>query len=689
MSRSASCRDYVPWLLAVVLSLALAFAFVEGRRLYLESHYRDTLATQTGQRAIELTAQTMNGRAMGAVATLGLVNRRIKDDAKRETFASDAAVTEALGAVGEANQATGVFVVGADGVIRSSWAATGKPNSGLDIGFRSYFQMAMEGKPNVYAAIGTSRGMRSLYFAAPLYGELSANSPVIGATVARLPIDQINAVLESWPGPALLLSPQRISFASNREDWVASAAGQVSAARLAEIRELRQFGYAFEGGQPKTLPFDVDEETVRFDDRRYAVSREVVRWNDKYGDWTLVLLTDLDTIMPLPQRCLLGVSSAAVLLAVSLFWLVWRRRLARAEAQRLRAEAELRAHADRLASESTTKSLLARLSADLHRAESLSEFAEKFMLHVGPRANAEDGAFFMIDDESGVLRAVGRHGALGAELESMALGQGLIDRCAQAGTPIEASVAFADEALGSAQRQLLLSPVVTQRGSLRGVFVLASHSAIASEGRAFIEAALPMAAMNLEILERNLGTRRQAVALQRQQRHLKETEAWFRSIIEAAPDGMLVADQSGAIVLANPVLETMFGYGAGQLIGKDAGSLVPSLRDAMGIDRGGALAVTRAGQEGCGVRADSRQFPVDIGVSTLPALGGRGGCHCASIRDISERKRAEEALAQRMEELERFNRLTVGREEKMIELKNEINALLEQSARQKKYKIVV
>jgi hypothetical protein len=41
-----------------------------------------------------------------------------------------------------------------------------------------------------------------------------------------------------------------------------------------------------------------------------------------------------------------------------------------------------------------------------------------------------------------------------------------------------------------------------------------------------------------------------------------------------------------------------------------------------------------------------------------------------------------------MEELEQFSRLTVDREEKMIQLKEEINALLEQGGRGKKYKIV-
>ena len=671
--------------------MALAFAVVDGTRLVLEHDYRDTLATQAKQRAIDLTAQTMNGKVMGAVATLGLVNRLIKADANRESSAPDDAVTKVLRAVGEANQANGVFVVGANGVIRSSWAATGKPNSGLDIRFRSYFQMAMEGKTNVYAAIGTSRGVRSLYFAAPLYGELSASSHVIGATVARLDIDQINAVLSSWRGPAVLLSPQRISFASNRQDWVASVAGEMPLAQLVEIRELKQFGYVFENDHPKTLPFVVDEDTVSFDNHRYAVSREVVQWNDRHGDWTLVLLADLDSIMPLPQRLLIGALSGTVLLAAAMFWLVWRRRLAHADAQRLRAEVSLRSHADRLESESSTKTYLAQLSADLHRAVSLSEFAEKFMLHVSPRANAEDGVFFMVDDESGQLEPVGGYGALSSELETMAVGQGLVDRCAKSMSPIELSGALFPNPADGAEKTVLLLPLVAQHGRLLGIIVLALQSAIAPEKRALLEATLPMTAMNLEILGRNLGTQRQAIALQRQQANLRETKAWFRRIIEAAPDGILVTDENGIIILANPTLETMFGYGAGQLIGKSIEALVPSqgnegqLRDALAAT---AQSASTESHEQCGVRADGLPFPIEIGVSSLPALGGHELCFCASVRDITERKQAEKNLEQRMEELERFNRLTVSREEKMIELKNQVNALLEQIGQSKQYKIV-
>jgi PAS domain-containing protein len=57
-------------------------------------------------------------------------------------------------------------------------------------------------------------------------------------------------------------------------------------------------------------------------------------------------------------------------------------------------------------------------------------------------------------------------------------------------------------------------------------------------------------------------------------------------------------------------------------------------------------------------------------------------------RNITERKNAERDLRQKMDELERFNDLSVGRELKMIELKKEINLLLKKLGEPEKYKIV-
>ncbi|MBF0536599.1 MAG: hypothetical protein HQK90_16545, partial [Nitrospirae bacterium] len=58
-------------------------------------------------------------------------------------------------------------------------------------------------------------------------------------------------------------------------------------------------------------------------------------------------------------------------------------------------------------------------------------------------------------------------------------------------------------------------------------------------------------------------------------------------------------------------------------------------------------------------------------------------------QDITERKLAEQVSKLHIEDLERFSRLTIDREERMIELKEEVNTLREQMNKGGKYKIVV
>jgi PAS domain S-box-containing protein len=87
------------------------------------------------------------------------------------------------------------------------------------------------------------------------------------------------------------------------------------------------------------------------------------------------------------------------------------------------------------------------------------------------------------------------------------------------------------------------------------------------------------------------------------------------------------------------------------------------------------------------MRKDGSLFWCLFNVRAIDAQDISHGIVC-TLEDITERKKAEKELAERMEELERFSRLTIDREERMIELKGEINTLLEQLGKEKKYRIV-
>ncbi len=613
-----SSRPLLPWVAVVLTSLVVAFGTVEATRRSLEHGYTDVLATEVQRRAIEVTAQTLNGNVMGSMSALGLVNRTTKAVVRGLLPPQDQTILESLEAIGHSYQASGVFIVNGDGIVQSSWDSSGKPSTGLDVKFRPYFQIAMKGSQNIYAAVSMATGERALYFAAPIYGAVSSKAPVIGAAVARLGLDRVDSVLNAWTGPALLLSPQEVTFASNRGDWISYLAGERTPEQLQAIRALKQFGQVFESGAPEILPFDIDGDMVVVASRRYAVARAPVRWNDPQGDWTLVLLGDLDAAMPWSRKASLGGTSGAVTFTLGIVVLAWRRRLRQANQARLHAEDELKDYAGKLELDSAVKSYLAEVSADLHKASSLAEFAGTFMRHAAPKVGADYGAFYGFDEDRQRLIPVGGHGVLPGDLEAVALGQGLVGQCAKDKTVIalcdsvDTPIRIVWGAGVAAPKHVLLLPLV-QAERLLGVVVLAALRPLDMERRAVLDAMLPMVTMNLEILDRNLGTQHQADALRRQQARLQETEVWYRGIIESAPNGLLVSDEDGVIVIANSRIEAMFGYDAGALLGRKVEDLVPAAGHAMD-----ALS-----KELRGIRRNGEDFPVEVGLSRLPALGGR------------------------------------------------------------------
>ena len=123
----------------------------------------------------------------------------------------------------------------------------------------------------------------------------------------------------------------------------------------------------------------------------------------------------------------------------------------------------------------------------------------------------------------------------------------------------------------------------------------------------------------------------------------------FHALFRTAPDAMIVVDRSGAIVLANPQADRLFGYPEGTLHGRLIEELLPqAVREVHVAHRTSYMDRPRvrpmgAGYELTGVRADGTAFPVEIGLS--PVSTGEAPLFAASIRDISETQRARQALA--------------------------------------------
>jgi PAS domain S-box-containing protein len=132
-------------------------------------------------------------------------------------------------------------------------------------------------------------------------------------------------------------------------------------------------------------------------------------------------------------------------------------------------------------------------------------------------------------------------------------------------------------------------------------------------------------------------------------------EARFRQLIEGAPNGMVMVDQSGTIQLVNTEIEKLFGYGREELLGQKIEMLVPD-RFRVHHEQYRKDFVTAAsarpmgsGRDLFALRKDSTEFPVEIGLN--PIKTDAGMVILGTIVDITERKRAEESLRRSQERL--------------------------------------
>src|SRR4051794_12263415 len=142
--------------------------------------------------------------------------------------------------------------------------------------------------------------------------------------------------------------------------------------------------------------------------------------------------------------------------------------------------------------------------------------------------------------------------------------------------------------------------------------------------------------------------------------------------MEASPTAVLIADREGTIVLVNRELERQFGYEREELIGQNVDRLLPeSLRAIHACHRADFAAAPEsrpmdAGRQLHGLRKDGSEFAVEVALN--PVRTSEGLFVIASVMDINERRRLEDAHRAALEEQLEFERFVTELSSQFINL---------------------
>ena len=140
----------------------------------------------------------------------------------------------------------------------------------------------------------------------------------------------------------------------------------------------------------------------------------------------------------------------------------------------------------------------------------------------------------------------------------------------------------------------------------------------------------------------------------------EESEAYFRILLESAPDAMIIVDDCGEITIVNEQTESMFGYSREEMIGQPVEMLLPDrLRHAHLAHRDKYVASPSLRPMGTGLnlvgqRKDGTEFPVEISLSPVETENTR--FVSSVIRDVTRRKRMEQEIIAAQEAAERANK---------------------------------
>jgi PAS domain S-box-containing protein len=317
------------------------------------------------------------------------------------------------------------------------------------------------------------------------------------------------------------------------------------------------------------------------------------------------------------------------------------------ESERRRGEAE------------RSSAVLHAVAEALSTASTLEEATPKLMAAIGEALGWEVGALWLVDHEADVLLCVGGWSA------APETGRRFLRRCAEFRLPRGTGL---PGRVWEQRRPAWIPDVATETNFPRAAYALEDglHAAFAFPimlagdalgvveffSRSIREPDEPL--LNLmAAIGAQLGL---FVERERTESELAASEAHKTAVFESALEAIFTMDEDGRVVDMNAAASKMFGYAREDVVGRELVSLIipPFLRERhrQGLER---YRRTRSGRifgrhlELSGMRADGSEFPVELTVTQVDLPGSERALFTGYIRDITDRRHAQELQATMME----------------------------------------
>jgi PAS domain S-box-containing protein len=226
----------------------------------------------------------------------------------------------------------------------------------------------------------------------------------------------------------------------------------------------------------------------------------------------------------------------------------------------------------------------------------------------------------------------------------------------------ESGFQAAERALMGGQSQELMDQILYRQKQIEHLedqlLVDRSHTRQARIRQGFTGTVMAALLAVIALIVAPLDVRRAVAQREMARRELQESESTAHSLFEAASQGILIVDQRGQIVMANPATERMFGYQLDELRGQPVEALLPErLRTGHEAHRENYFAHPQTRPMGLGLdlqarRKDGSEFFAEISLSYIQTA--RGTLAVAFVTDISKRRSDEQELRQQRADLQRL-----------------------------------